>query len=50
MLLVVIAYHPASRRKAASFEELEQPKTFIMYAMVGAVIGVMVSIYPVMGP
>jgi hypothetical protein len=50
LLGAVIAYHPASRRKAATLEELEQPKTFIMYAMVGAVIGVIVSIYPVMGP
>jgi hypothetical protein len=46
----VIAYHPTARNKAATLEELEQPKTFIMYAMVGAVIGVVVSIYPVMGP
>jgi hypothetical protein len=46
----LIAYHPTTRAKASSLEELEQPKTFIMYAMVGAVIGVVVSIYPVMGP
>jgi hypothetical protein len=50
LLGAVIAYHPTSRGKASSLEELEQPKTFIMYAMVGAVIGVVVSIYPVMGP
>jgi hypothetical protein len=50
LLGAVIAYHPASRAKASSLEELEHPKTFIMYAMVGAVIGVVVSIYPVMGP
>jgi hypothetical protein len=50
LLGAVIAYHPASRSKASSLEELEQPKTFMMYAMVGAVIGVVVSIYPVMGP
>jgi hypothetical protein len=49
LLGAVIAYHPTARSKAASLEELEQPKTFIMYAMVGAVIGVVVSIYPVMG-
>jgi hypothetical protein len=49
LLGAIIAYHPTARRKAASLEELEQPKTFIMYAMVGAVIGVVVSIYPVMG-
>jgi hypothetical protein len=50
LLGAVIAYHPSSRGKASSLDELEQPKTFIMYAMVGAVIGVVVSIYPVMGP
>src|SRR5262245_37196458 len=44
-----IAYHPLTRRKATTMEELEQPKTFIMYAMVGAVIGLIVPIYPVMG-
>jgi len=50
LLGAVIAYHPASRSKASSLEELEHPKTFVMYAMVGAVIGVVVSIYPIMGP
>jgi hypothetical protein len=50
LLGAVIAYHPTTRSKASTLEELEQPKTFIMYAMVGAVIGVVVAIYPVMGP
>ena len=50
VLGAVIAYHPTTRGKASTLEELEQPKTFIMYAMVGAVIGVVVSIYPIMGP
>jgi hypothetical protein len=50
LLGAIIAYHPASRRKAASLDELEHPKTFMMYAMIGAVIGVVVSAYPVMGP
>jgi hypothetical protein len=50
LLGAVIAYHPASRRKAVSLDELEHPKTFMMYAMIGAVIGVVVSAYPVMGP
>lgn len=50
LLGAAIAYHPTARSKASSLEELEQPKTFIMYAMVGAVIGVVVSIYPIMGP
>jgi hypothetical protein len=34
----VIAYHPRAREKASTLPELEQPKTFIMYALVGAVI------------
>jgi hypothetical protein len=34
----VIAYHPRTREKASTLPELEQPKTFIMYALVGAVI------------
>jgi hypothetical protein len=34
----IIAYHPRTREKASSLPELEQPKTFIMYALVGAVI------------
>jgi hypothetical protein len=50
LLGALIAYHPTTRSKASSLEELEHPKTFIMYAMVGAVIGVVVSIYPIMGP
>jgi hypothetical protein len=50
LLGAAIAYHPTSRGKASTLEELEQPKTFIMYAMVGAVIGVVVAVYPIMGP
>lgn len=32
----VIAYHPTVRRKAWSFEQHDQPKTVILYALVGA--------------
>ncbi len=32
----LLGYHPQVRRKAAGFEQLDQPKAFIMYAMVGA--------------
>jgi hypothetical protein len=49
LLGAAIAYHPSARGKATTVEELEQPKIFIMYAMVGAVIGIIVPIYPVMG-
>jgi MFS family permease len=37
LLGAVIAYHPRTRAKASTLPELEQPKTFIMYALVGAV-------------
>ncbi len=49
LLGAAIAYHPAARAKASTVEELEQPKTLIMYAMVGAVIGLIVPRHPVMG-
>lgn len=32
----VLAYHPTVRRKAWSFEQHDQPKTVILYALVGA--------------
>jgi hypothetical protein len=44
----VIAYHPTSRRKATSLEQLDQPKTFLMYAMVAAVSAQIVEIQPAM--
>jgi hypothetical protein len=44
----VIAYHPRTRQKASTVEELEQPKTFIMYALVGAVISIIVQAVPAM--
>jgi hypothetical protein len=37
VLGALIAYHPRTRAKASTLTELEQPKTFIMYALVGAV-------------
>ncbi len=45
----VMAYHPAVRRKASSLEQLEQPKTFIMYSMVGALIALLVQENTAMG-
>ncbi len=39
LLAAVIAYHPWSYGKARSLEELESPKTYIMYAVVGAIAG-----------
>lgn len=39
----LIAYHPRTRAKASTLTELEQPKTFIFYALVGAVIAKIVE-------
>lgn len=47
-LAAAIAYHPSTRRKASSIEEIEQPKTFIMYALVGALVGYVVMVNSVM--
>ena len=44
----VIAYHPTARRKATSLEQLDQPKTFLMYSMVAAVAAQIVEIQPAM--
>ena len=43
MLAAFIAYHPSTRRKASNITEFEQPKTFLMYAMVGALIALLVQ-------
>lgn len=48
VLGMVIAYHPRTYGKAASLEEAEQPKIFIMYAVVGAIIGQVVRAHPEM--
>ena len=44
----LIAYHPTARRKATSLEQLDQPKTFLMYSMVAAVAAQIVEIQPAM--
>lgn len=40
-----IAYHPKHMQTADTLEEIEAPKTHIMYAVVGAIIGIMVVKY-----
>ncbi len=42
LLAAAIAYHPKVYGKLESLDEVEAPKTFIMYALVAAVIGTMV--------
>lgn len=48
LLGAVLAYHPALRRKVASRADLEQPKTMVLYALVGALVGHIVSLNPTM--
>jgi hypothetical protein len=42
VLGAIIAYHPMTRRAADTIEEAELPKVTIMYALVGAIVGVVV--------
>ncbi len=44
----VIAYHPSTRSRVSSLEHLEQPKTFLMYALVAAVVALLVKFRPEM--
>jgi hypothetical protein len=48
VLAAVIAYHPTLRRKATTVAEVEQPKTFVLYAMVGAILTIIVKTMPSM--
>jgi hypothetical protein len=45
ILGAIIAYHPRYTRGADTLEELEAPKIYIMYAVIGSLIGVMVVKY-----
>lgn len=45
LLGAIIAYHPRFSRSADTLEELEAPKVFILYAVIGALIGIMVVKY-----
>lgn len=45
LLGAVIAYHPKNIQTADTLEEIEAPKVFITYAMIGALIGIMVVKY-----
>lgn len=47
-LAAVIAYHPRTWGKASTLEEADQPKIFIMYAIVGAIVAEAVTAYPPM--
>lgn len=40
----ILAYHPATRRRMSSLEHVEEPKTFLMYAMVSAIVALIVQV------
>jgi hypothetical protein len=42
LLGALIGYHPATRRKIGGLHEADMPHVFVMYAVIGAVIGVAV--------
>lgn len=44
----VIAYHPATRRRVSTLEHFEQPKAIILYAMVAAMVALVVKVLPAM--
>lgn len=45
VLGAVIAYHPKHGQTADTLEEIEAPKVYILYAVIGAIIGIMVVKY-----
>jgi len=48
LLSAIIAYHPTTRRRATSLEHFEQPKAFLLYAMVAAMVALIVQVQPTM--
>ena len=45
ILGAAIAYHPKHEQTADTLEEIEAPKVYVMYAVIGALIGIMVVKY-----
>lgn len=48
ILGAVIGYHPSTRRRVSTLEHFEQPKAFLMYSMVAAVVALLVKVQPAM--
>jgi len=44
----VIAYHPSTRQRISTREHYEQPKTLLIYAVVAAVVALIVEVEPTM--
>ncbi|RMH40010.1 MAG: hypothetical protein D6689_15045 [Deltaproteobacteria bacterium] len=47
-LAAAIAYHPATRRRMSTLDHFEQPKTILLYAVIGAVVALIVEVQPAM--
>jgi hypothetical protein len=47
-LSATIAYHPTTRRRMSSLEHYEQPKAFLLYSMVAAMVALIVKVQPAM--
>ena len=45
VLGAIIAYHPRHRQTADTLAEIDAPKVYIMYAVIGAIIGILVVKY-----
>ncbi len=43
-----IAYHPSTRQRISTLEHYEQPKTLLIYAVVAAVVALIVEVQPTM--
>jgi hypothetical protein len=48
VLGAVTAYHPSTRRRVSTLEHHEQPKAILMYAMVAAMVALIVKVQPAM--
>jgi len=48
VLGAAIAYHPSSRRRVSTLEHHEQPKAILLYAMVAAMVALIVKVQPAM--
>ncbi len=49
LLGALIGYHPATRRTIDKLHDADMPHVYVMYAVIGAVIGVAVREFPVVG-
>jgi hypothetical protein len=48
LLGAAIAYHPSTRGRMSTLEHVEEPKTMLTYALVAAVVALMVEVQPAM--